>query len=265
MTDHSFAEYITTRRRDLDLSLGDVASTLEVSPISVSNWSNGYSVPDRETIIKLAQLLQSDPAELSRIAEAARVEIDPEAEPQPLESHSSERPNLEPVEEQPESDEDAVADTSNPPEAAGSGDAVEVPDSSDELAGRKVQLAPSEAVVPLEEVTAEEWVTTELEPAGAGQATSTATKTVQPPPLPAEDEDFFAFEEPFVADGQDPGAPEVAAFAPTYVEDTQLLWRYRIRWAITAVVLVIMVFVLFWSVGNMWDTLKSGIDSVLPD
>lgn len=252
MTDHVFSEFITTRRRDLELSLGDVARTLEVSPISVSNWSNGYSVPDRETLVRLAQLLQSDPDELEAMAAEARETIEPEAmEEQELEAPEA---GAEPIEEEIVDLPAAVA----PPAPA---------TPADDSVARQVQLAPPEVVVPLDEATEEHWVTTEspvVESPVAGADGQTAARVVEPPPIPAQD-DFFDLDSPLAEPEYEGSVVSGGSFAPTYVEDTQLLWRYRIRWAITAVILIIMVFVLFWSVGNMWDTLKSGIDSVLPD
>ena len=68
MTGSSFPEFITSRRRELDLTLGDVASRLGVSPITVSNWSNGDSRPKPENLVALADLLEVPAEELAEMA-----------------------------------------------------------------------------------------------------------------------------------------------------------------------------------------------------
>ena len=68
MTGSSFPEFITSRRRALDLTLGDVASRLGVSPITVSNWSNGDSRPKPENLVALAGLLEVPAEELAEMA-----------------------------------------------------------------------------------------------------------------------------------------------------------------------------------------------------
>jgi transcriptional regulator with XRE-family HTH domain len=68
MTASSFPDFITARRRELDLTLGDVASELGVSPITVSNWSNGDSRPNPENLAALADLLEVPADELAEMA-----------------------------------------------------------------------------------------------------------------------------------------------------------------------------------------------------
>lgn len=68
MTGSSFPDFITSRRRELDLTLGDVASELGVSPITVSNWSNGDSRPNPENLAALADLLEVPADELADMA-----------------------------------------------------------------------------------------------------------------------------------------------------------------------------------------------------
>lgn len=59
-----FGAFITSRRRELELTLGDVASELHVSPVTVSNWSNGQSTPDATQLDALAALLDVPAAKL---------------------------------------------------------------------------------------------------------------------------------------------------------------------------------------------------------
>ncbi len=53
-----FPEFITSRRRELDLTLGDVANSLGVSPITVSDWSSGDATPEPEHLTALAPYTQ---------------------------------------------------------------------------------------------------------------------------------------------------------------------------------------------------------------
>jgi transcriptional regulator with XRE-family HTH domain len=68
MTASSFPDFITARRRELELTLGDVAARLGVSPITVSNWSNGNATPKTENLVALAELLDVPPDELADMA-----------------------------------------------------------------------------------------------------------------------------------------------------------------------------------------------------
>ena len=68
MTASSFPDFITARRRELELTLGDVAARLGVSPITVSNWSNGDSTPNPQNLVALAELLEVPPNELADMA-----------------------------------------------------------------------------------------------------------------------------------------------------------------------------------------------------
>ena len=53
-----FGKQIKTRREKLDLSQGQVAHHLYVSPKTVSYWENGDSYPDITTLIKLSDYFQ---------------------------------------------------------------------------------------------------------------------------------------------------------------------------------------------------------------
>ena len=50
----------------------------------------------------------------------------------------------------------------------------------------------------------------------------------------------------------------------TYIEDPKQLMRYRIRWALTAVVLVIMFFILLWASGELLSALSEVKQAVTP-
>lgn len=79
-----FGAFITSRRRELELTLGDVATELDVSPVTVSNWSNGQSTPDTAQLDALAALLEVPAAKLvslsggdaQAITEAAPAAVD---------------------------------------------------------------------------------------------------------------------------------------------------------------------------------------------
>ncbi|MEE9227782.1 MAG: hypothetical protein V3U47_02305, partial [Acidimicrobiia bacterium] len=66
--------------------------------------------------------------------------------------------------------------------------------------------------------------------------------------------------------------PRVAVSPPTppqlgpltYVQDPKQLLRYRIRWGITTVVLIVMAFVLFWALAGLFDALSEVKESVTP-
>jgi transcriptional regulator with XRE-family HTH domain len=252
MTDESFDHFITHRRRELGLSLGDVAQALDVSPITVSNWSNGYSLPDSAQLRGLADLLDLPLKDLSDMSgvpiwEGAETDLVPE--------------------EFPEAGGEPVAESA-------------APDSAD--ATRRVQLAPADVITPLGEESAEEWMSEEIDSSvsagvegwGDSEAAEPVTDDVGLPTIevvPGVASELSAETDAPVsvltpARGRDEFEDFLAPpmLEPTYVEDNQLLWRYRIRWIITAVILVIMLMVLDWAVGNMWDTLRSGVESVVP-
>ncbi len=59
--------------------------------------------------------------------------------------------------------------------------------------------------------------------------------------------------------------PTTGQLSPlTYVQDPKQLLRYRIRWAITTVALIIMAFVLFWALAGLFDALSEVKESVTP-
>ncbi len=232
MPETTFPEFITARRRELELTLGDVASTVGVSPITVSNWSNGQSVPQKDNLIALAEVLDLPPDELASIA---GVELDPE----PIDPPDSEI-QLDVVDHDGESNATATDDVpavgiptiEHPALEAAEAAALQAQAAADEDEGTKT---PSFAE--------------------AEEAPEAETAEPEPPPLPPSRTD--------VAPRMTTASSNTGQTTPlTYVQDPQQLLRYRIRWAITTVALIIMAFVLIWALAGLIDSLSSVKESV---
>lgn len=234
-----FANFITTRRRELELTLGDVATKLDVSPITVSNWSNGQATPDPEQLTALAALLEVPAEDLTSMA------------------------GLEPVPE----------------------DRIDIPpDAFDPVEPAVVDIPQPEAVDPLEPT-----VPTHSEPIAAVEPAPEPVERMTPPPATgppevaavAQEVAIPAFVESPQAErprSRQAGRPSrrasgttLAAERPpptllplTYIEDPKQLMRYRIRWAITLVALVIMFFVLLWASAGLISALSDIKESVTP-
>lgn len=257
MADPSFPEFITARRRALELTLGDVASDIGVSPITVSNWSNGQSVPKKDNLMALAGVLGLPPYEL---ADMAGIELDPppDLEPEPQPEPAMVMETVEPAAVTERADEpgdiqeeaatafDLIAD---PPEAAiprVEHPTLDAPEAMPSDADSGVEVEADEAI-------GDE----ESSPAKVAPGAPAAPKVSTPPPGPESTPDVI---------------PRIAASAPTttqltpltYVQDPKQLLRYRIRWGITAVALVIMAFVLFWALAGLIDALGDVKESVTP-
>lgn len=228
----SFPDFITDRRRELELTLGDVASDIGVSPITVSNWSNGQSIPEQENLVALAAVLGLP---VEQLAEMAGVELEPLPEPEVT---------METVELEDESlDQEAAADVEipDPQEAQDAGiPGVEHPTlAAAEEVGVKAPLVMAKAAPEIKE--------TAKTPIAENEA----------PPTPERLPDVV---------------PRVAATVPTttqmsphtYVQDPKQLLRYRIRWGITTVALIIMAFVLVWALGELFTALSDVKESVTP-
>ena len=56
----------------------------------------------------------------------------------------------------------------------------------------------------------------------------------------------------------------VTALPLTYIEDPRQLTRYRIRWALTVVVLVVMFFILLWASRELLSALSEVRQAVTP-
>lgn len=253
MAESSFPEFITARRRELELTLGDVATSLGVSPITVSNWSNGQAIPKQEQVTALAELLKVDPGKLSALA---GVPVKPEA-----------RINLMPVTEaggvpEPPAPAKAAQRASEPEppgveDEPGSPPTPQTPDSdrsSDEIDSELAEL--------IEEASAE------VEPppvpvgARAGAAESPRPQSTSPEPAAerAAPRRARSLRRTAAAGAERP----VTTLPLTYIEDPKQLMRYRIRWALTVVILIIMFFILLWASRELLSSLSEIKQAVTP-
>ena len=233
LAETTFPDFITARRRELELTLGDVGSRVGVSPITVSNWSNGQSTPKKENFVALADALQLPADEL---AEMAGVKLDPAPEPEP-------EVILESVETA-TSHDGAAAHTEDPQAIPG----VQIPTvehpSLAEADEAQAKEAEADVVEAVEEKT---------EP--VGDATPGVDEQVAPQVVTGPD----------VMPRVTAAEPTTTQLGPlTYVQDPKQLLRYRIRWGITTVVLIIMAFVLVWALAGLIDSLSSVKESVTP-
>ena len=236
MAETTFPEFLTARRRELELTLGDVASEVGVSPITVSNWSNGQSRPHRTSLVALAGVLEIPAGEL---ADLAGVELDPEPEPEPG------------PEPEPEPDGEVVLESVEAVDVeAGKPPEVGIP-TVDHPALDEAEVAALQAAKNDKEVTSDE--------APDDDESPDIPYVVESKPLPAQ------------ISGVDV-VPRVVTAPPTpgqlgplsYVQDPKQLLRYRIRWGITTVALIIMAFVLVWALAGLIDSLSDVKESVTP-
>ncbi len=250
MAESSFPEFITTRRRELDLTLGDVANSMGVSPITVSNWSSGDSTPTAEQVAALADLLEVAP---DRLANMAGVTLGPAEEV---------AVNLMP-------DAAIAADQSDP---AGAGAAPGPPTAplatGLESGTRDVVAAPADDELPVPGSMDSELVELieESEPEAVDSPDSVpafvAPSAPAPAPEPAVSKPAPARRPPRPA----ASAPEreVTTLPLTYIEDPRQLMRYRIRWVLTVVVLLVMFIILLWASGELISALAEVKQSVTP-
>lgn len=75
-----FGKLVRARREELGLRQDDLAEALEVEQPTVSGWETGRTLPNFALTLKVATVLQIDPAELLAILTAAEAENEPEAE-----------------------------------------------------------------------------------------------------------------------------------------------------------------------------------------
>jgi transcriptional regulator with XRE-family HTH domain len=246
LAETTFPEFITARRRELELTLGDVASDVGVSPITVSNWSSGQSVPKKENLVALAAVLDFPADELAGMA---GVELDHEPGPEP--------------------EPEIVIETDAPADGTSGGDPgvnVEVADP---------QVVPTADIPTIEHPAVAGTEETEKDVEELVMKES-AVEAEDPPKVDEEvsgDPATPAPEEIAPAPDSVPDViPRVAVSPPTppqlgpltYVQDPKQLLRYRIRWGITTVVLIVMAFVLFWALGGLFDALSEVKESVTP-
>ncbi|NNL70362.1 MAG: helix-turn-helix domain-containing protein, partial [Acidimicrobiia bacterium] len=227
MAESSFSEFITARRRELELTLGDVANGLGVSPITVSNWSNGQAIPKPEQVTALAELLEVEPGMLSQLA---GVPNKPEA-----------GINLMPVDEAPQQPAPVVEASPPEPTEPATADVPESPAvsadepvSADEMDSELAELI-EEASAEIEPPPLPVGASVGSPETGTGAATIAEPARTERRPRRLRRPDRAGAERP------------VTTLPLTYVEDPKQLMRYRIRWALTVVILVIMFFILLWA------------------
>lgn len=215
-----FGAFITSRRRQLELTLGDVASGLSVSPVTVSNWSTGKSIPDSDQLAALAELLKVPADDLSKMAsgtsgtstQAVKASVDDEVEiPEP-----------------------------DPPTRASQID--------DELA-EMIEEASAEIPVPDVPVPDVEV------PAFVEPATPTPRKAPAPAAAPARSRQRSS-----TVTAERP----VTTLPLTYIEDPKQLMRYRLRWTLTVIAMVVMFFILLWAAAGLISALSDIKESVTP-
>jgi transcriptional regulator with XRE-family HTH domain len=238
---------------------------LGVSPITVSNWSNGESRPKPENLVALAGLLEVPAEDLAKMAGVTLGA--PEAAVNLMPAHD------EPTEpEEPLTDE---SDTDGPVAAVRMAEEVPVPDES---------TADPVGEPPLEAADIED---AELE--AEGELDEVPIPAIDDDPVtPAADEESAQAPDSvpaFVAAASEPEPKSRAVRRPsirrpsrrpaaddgpvavlplTYVEDPKQLMRYRIRWALTVVVLVIMFFILLWASRELLSALSEVKQAVTP-
>jgi len=308
MAASSFAEFITSRRRELELTLGDVAERVGVSTITVSNWSSGETKPKPENLVALANLLEVPADDLASMAGVS------------IKSAPEKAVNLMPpmaAAKEPDTESDELeeepADTTGPVAALRGPDEAPEPEPEEPAAEEPTQTEPpaiSQAVVEAaeelepepEEPAAEE--PAEIEPGETTPEVAEAAEMPIPEPdLPdtgdapdaidselaelideaaaapeAEPELVAAVVAPEPAKAEPakrkavvrrprrpaPAERPVTALPLTYVEDPKQLTRYRIRWALTIVILAIMFFVLLWASKELLSALSEVKQAVTP-
>ena len=264
MAETPFPQFITDRRRELELTLGDVASNIGVSPITVSNWSNGQSIPKTENLVALASVLElpaEELAEMAGVSLTADTEAEAEVEPETTEVAEEAAETIEVAEE--------AAETIELAEEAPVDEHTEEHEVSDLQDSPEVSIPTIEHPTLAEAGTEAEALAAEADLIEEGEELEDPPKVelaVEAPPAPKQ------LDTPPVPDSVPDVIPRVTVSAPsttqlsplTYVQDPRQLLRYRIRWGITTVVLIIMAFVLVWALGELFTALSDVKESVTP-
>lgn len=238
----SLGELIRERRLGLGLSLGQLATKVSTSAAEVRRWERGEQTPTEESQVVLAELLGVEAAAMANLA--AEIELPDPAEPEtPTELLSA---------------------------AAGvSLTSVSQPERPVVASESAIETTVSESVEEIDLLT-------------AGSAASSAPPVVTPLAAP-EDEVVEPTAPPF----EDPTAPrpvplkypgsvpvgvpvEIAEPEPNlwnplrYLYDPEKPWLYWVRAGLTVVVLLILVNILFDSIGELFDKIGEVFDSIEP-
>ncbi|NNC92739.1 MAG: helix-turn-helix transcriptional regulator [Acidimicrobiia bacterium] len=282
MTASSFPDFITARRRELELTLGDVATRLGVSPITVSNWSSGDSTPNPENLLALAELLEVPPDELADMAGVTLrsasdgVNLLPAMDAEPdgdvAEPLTEETDISEPIAEMrladsEDSTEPAEVELVNEPAAE-----VQIPDDFDEQAAPPAIAAtedvepepePEPKPEPEPESDAEPEKSEPMGDAPDSVPAFMAAKDSTPEKAPAQKR-RPALRRPRAAAAAAATERQVTTLPLTYIEDPKQLMRYRIRWALTVVILIIMFIILLWASRELLSALSEVKQAVTP-
>ena len=162
-----------------------------------------------------------------------------------------------------ESDTAGGADTSDEEEAAG--EVVPIPEPEDQV--EEVVESSPEPATPIEEAATVEpdEMDSELadliEEAAAEERRDPEPAVVTQPP---EEEQRPARRRPSIRRRRPAAEQPVTALPLTYVEDPKQLTRYRIRWALTLIILVVMFFILLWASRELLSALSEVRQAVTP-
>lgn len=278
MADTPFAEFITNRRRELELTLGDVANGLGVSPITVSSWSSGDATPEPDQLVALAELLEVPSDDLAGMAGVKLKAPEPAVNLMPAAAAPADEPDPDSEEStgpiamlKTADDTDTDTDTDDP--------VAPVPDREDQAEDVAADSASSAEPAATEADTPEEApdeIDSELadlieEAAAEEQEEATAKAVREPPPavvtkLPGAEEEKQrpARRRPSIRRRRPAAEQPVTALPLTYVEDPKQLTRYRIRWALTVIILVVMFFILLWASRELLSALSEVRQAVTP-
>ena len=241
----SLGELIRERRLGLGLSLGQLATKLSTSSAEVRRWERGEEIPAEEARSVLAEVLEVDAGVVAELA--AAVEPPKHVEP-----------------EEPESPTELVS------AAAG----VSLPSVS-QPERPAADIAPLVEMTPIDPVEAIDLLVADPEE-------PIAEPTVDPMPPPA-----LVTAEQAALPEEDQAVPrpvplrypesvpvgvsvEITEPAPNpwnplrYLYDPEKPWLYWVRAGLTLVVLLILLNILFDSIGELFDKLGEVIDSIEP-
>lgn len=260
-TSPSLGELIRERRLGLGLSLGQLATEVSTSANQVRRWERGEEAPEPPAQEILAEFLGIEADVVASLAEAAAPAADEEIEePEtptelfsaasgvspasvspPEEPAAAQAPEREPPERapepEPEVDQVEEEEPDEPTEPATSPE-EDLPEESHEVAAAPVEHV---AVPPA--------------PAAASEKAAPA-----PRPLPLR-----------YPESVPPGVPvEITEPEPNrwnplrYLYDPEKPWLYWVRAALTVVVLLVLVNILFDSVSELFDKLGELLDTIEP-
>lgn len=261
----SFGATVRDRRLALGYSLGQLATKVRKTAASIRAWERGANEPDAEELAALAEALDLDSAVLSDLLAAA---AQPEP-PQPVVAppRVASREVVEPGESVPakaaagpRSESDSAAEVRPEPAAATDPDPVVV--TTDDIIDDASVLAAAAAAAatavdkpaPIHEAM------TEAVPVIPTGSVAVAASTAQPDvgvegvrPRP------FSFGE-----GENPILQTWDAMFDWYgrVFDPEREWIYRVRVVLLIIGLFVMLRVLGWALGHLWDALGEVLDSI---